>query len=62
MTGVEKEKWKTFRDSWGSSGDEGGGRIGRNVDYGLGIANDVGGLSCWGFRGELTVVGDHSSY
>jgi hypothetical protein len=48
--GVEKEKWKTFKKTWGSSGAAAGGRIGRKVDYRLGIVNDVAGLSCWGFR------------
>jgi hypothetical protein len=50
VIGVEKEKWETFSKTWGTSGDEGEGQIGRKVDYGLGIANDVAGLSCWGFR------------
>ena len=41
---MEKWKWNTFRKTWGSSGDEGGGRIGRKVDYRLGIVNDIVGV------------------
>jgi hypothetical protein len=65
-TWVEKEKWKMFKKTWGSSGAAAGGRIGRQVDYRLGIVNDIVGIVVLGIQsgdeGKLTVVGDHLSY
>ena len=44
-TGVEKERWKSFWNSWRCSGAEGGVRIERKkADYRFGTANNVVGI------------------